>query len=508
MHGYISNLRRVVNSRYERNLKVFKEDEERIRKINEEYERVICVLDLLKEKKPIENIARQLNYDVSTIQDWVFKKELPEQLGLCSFDISSRKEYATKKYNQKISQLNGNAEMLKRLKKDYDLAMRVFDLMKTKSRAETSRITGVPKKNIGYWLRGGLPCSLSRSPPSYLLKISYRKSQATRRYNQKAKQLKGDAEKLARLQENYTLVMRTLDLIKNYPLQDVSKITGVNPTTLSDWASGRKLPRSMRLNPSRSNKINKQKLAKSLDFLYLLGVYQPRVQAVSLRMRIMSRHDWLEEKVFDCMQSIFGDNNSQQAMFQSKDLMACVTEITDDNRSFPESLFYPRENIQRKDLERVYLQGVLDSRASITRQKRKLKRSESIREKPVIFVRVRNSSLLEKIKGLLAKHSIISSYNEDKRDGRRCLCINEFNSVKICRKYMSRSPKKERLSEFIEYHEDLIKNDLLGKSSKRIQEAKQEKEKDIVKCNISLPRIFRSSRRRGKFNKKAFKVYR
>lgn len=341
--------------------------------------------------------------------------------------------------------------------------------------------------------------------PAY---IPARKAVVTRRYNLKYGMLAGDDERIQRLQKDYELVQRVLDLSKEKSFSEVSEVTGVNLSTLRDWVSGRKLPRSMRLNSANSNKINKQKLAESLDFIYLLGVYQPRVQKITEKLFVESKHDWLEEKVFDCMHDVFGDTHSQYALFQSKDLMKCIREITDDNGSLPESLFYPKENACRSDVERVYIQGFLDSRASVTCQKRVLKCSGGIRQKPVIFAHVRNSSLLEKIKGLLAKHSINSSYITDKRDGRRSLCINELSSVKICRLYLSDSPKKEKLSEFMEYHEDMIKNDLFGRSSKEIQRSKQEKEKNIAKVGSSMPRVFRSSRKRREFNKQVFKVYR
>ncbi len=336
--------------------------------------------------------------------------------------------------------------------------------------------------------------------PAY---IPARKAVVTRRYNLKYAALAGDCERIQRLQRDYELVQRVLDLSKEKSFSEVSEASGVKVSTLRDWVCGRKLPRSLRLNPSRKNSISRGRLADSLDFIYLLGVYQPRVQKINERLSVESKHDWLEEKVFDCMHAVFGDIHSQYALFQSKELMGYVREITDDNCSLPESLFYSRKNACRSDIERAYIRGFLDSRASIACQKRVLKCSGSIRQKPVVFAYVRNSSLLEKIKGLLAKHSINSSYIKDKRDGRRSLCINEFSSVKICRLYMSCSPKKERLSELLEYHEDVISNDLLGKSSKRILEARQEKAQNVVDCNSSRQRVFQSSRKRREGNKKA-----
>ena len=325
--------------------------------------------------------------------------------------------------------------------------------------------------------------------------VELRKQQAAEIYQKKAKLVSYYPERLEQLNSDYALFMQILDFYgKGMLKKDIAAAVGIRPQKVSDWLS-RDFPLSFRITYSRRKKIDIKKLESSPDFFYLLGAYQPRVKKINPKcIRIESKDSWLEEKIYDCLISIFGETvKSKETFYESRTLMEHITEETDDNTSLPHGL----QGIIKR--ESAYLNGLFDSRACVSSYNYKVPNWCLERKRPIVFIHVTNDSLIEKIRALLLWHGMRSSYITDNRDGKRCIAINEFNSLKNCLKYFSKdSAKKEKLSELIEHVKEHKLNDLRGRYSRMCRKLKQEKMLKPQPANT----------KKKEFNKKAFKVYR
>ncbi|MEM4263670.1 MAG: LAGLIDADG family homing endonuclease [Candidatus Woesearchaeota archaeon] len=278
--------------------------------------------------------------------------------------------------------------------------------------------------------------------------VVLRRKQAEDVYQKKSRLLLYKPERLEKLNRDYALLMQILDLYSQGLLKkDIAATVGVRQQKISAWLC-RDFPISFRLSCSKRKKIDVKKIKKSPCFFYLLGAYQPRVKAINPKyLSIKSKDSWLEEKIYDCLVNLFGETvQSKRNFYESRSLMEYIVEETDDNRNLPRSM----QGIARR--ENAYLNGLFDSRACVSSYNYKTSGCFVERKKPIIFIHVTNEDLISKIKELLLKHGICSSYVTDKRDGKRCLSINEFDSLKNCLRYFSKdSPKKEKLSELIHY---------------------------------------------------------
>lgn len=323
--------------------------------------------------------------------------------------------------------------------------------------------------------------------------VESRRQQADEVYQKKSKLLSHEPERLEKLNKDYALLMQILGLYSQGMLKkDIAAAVGIRQQKVSGWLS-REFPRSFRITGSRRKKLDVKTFEKSLDFFYLLGTYQPRVKKIDpKRISIESKDSWLEKKICDCLFNVFGDSmKSKKTLYESRYLMDYVKEITDDNTNLPRSL----KGIIK--YEAAYLNGLFDSRACISSYNYKVPGWSLERKRPIIFIHVTNECLIEKIRALLLWHGVRSSYITDKRDGKRCIAINEFNSLKKCLKYFSKdSAKKEKLSELIAYVKEHKLNDLHGLYSK--MRSKVLKEKMLQ----SQPNTFKK-----KFYKKEYKLY-
>jgi len=244
-------------------------------------------------------------------------------------------------------------------------------------------------------------------------------------------------------------------------------------STVYGWITGRNLPQSFRDFAEQFKKISTSQLSDSLDFVYLVSVYQAKVRDIALnRYNVVTGDVPLARRVEHCFKSLYlqpsvkdisFSNNSRHATrvyFNSTKFMSCISEITKNNTCIPGQFYIPASML-------MYLSAFFDVRAVPFYSSRRIKSSSILRHYPkIVITKTGRPSLLSSVNASLHVLGINSNYDSQSRPGQ--IQIDELASIKkfIDLGLFRSSEKMARLKEAYAYWEKTKELDYNGAYNK------------------------------------------
>ncbi|MBD3304296.1 hypothetical protein GF343_04055 [Candidatus Woesearchaeota archaeon] len=217
-------------------------------------------------------------------------------------------------------------------------------------------------------------------------------------------------------------------------------------STVYGWIKRGITPLSFRQSATRTKEIP-ARLKQRLQFAYLLGVYQSKVEEIHPeRFTIATNDKGLEKTVKQSLNALklkysqatvhYASRSAERVYYDSKNLMSLIKEATEDNTSIP------KEFMQQQNLLIKYLQGFFDSRATPSYIPRTTQKSRILRVQPRITItKSGNECLLSAVNTALHMLGINSRYNP--RNTPDQIAINEIKSIEKVMEYkLFRNRKK------------------------------------------------------------------
>lgn len=308
-------------------------------------------------------------------------------------------------------------------------------------------------------------------------------------------------EKIERDYFNFILALSYAS--EGVPIIGIAREFGIPKTTVYGWVKNDKFPYYLNDGSNRAKKIDIEKLLKSKEFAYILGLYQIITKQMSLNEIAVKFHYKKDANTLaNLIEGVLGkvskweEKNGKYIVvsYSSVRLIKFIKEITDNNSKVPEHI---KTN---EDLINEYLKGVF-FKGKISYFSKRIKRSEEVRKWPRVIISKSNQNLLLEIQKLLMGVGINSLVYKKGLMIERRTDIEGFLEAKLVSK-----AKIKRLRELYKKHCKLMREDYRGKLGKEKERKRKEKiEREKRRLKIERIKLERGKRKLEieKENKKA-----
>lgn len=261
--------------------------------------------------------------------------------------------------------------------------------------------------------------------------LRYRKQKFHEEYQKRLASANGRQEAMARDLADYD---KGIELLVNGVSYRACQKMMPHFMTVYGWILQRNFPSSFADHTVPRKQIDMSLLENSLDFVYLVGAYQAKVQDISLQCYTIATGDMpLAGRVENCFKALhfkpgvtdyfFASRTpAKRVYFNSTKFMSCILEITKNNTCIPRQFYIPTSKV-------VYLSAFFDVRAVPVYSSKRIKSSSIVRHYPkIVITKIGRPSLLSSVNASLHVLGINSNYDSQSRPGR--IQIDELASIK------------------------------------------------------------------------------